>query len=189
MAQNRLRAGKSLRGDRTAYVKARQLRAFGWLADQGRPRLPGQSFEHGKARHGLAVAGFCTSSSGWSDQPFSKVRPHDAHAGARVVVSKLLSRPADRNPLAALATAAPRRMMPAMADPRPWACSARRLGRLGRWLSRASHHAPTGLGLRLALVTQKSRAALPCSACAIELQDQHARAREARAKEAKLCGS
>jgi len=37
-------------------------------------------------------------------------------AGARVVVSKLLSRPADRNPLAALATAAPRRMMSAMAD-------------------------------------------------------------------------
>jgi hypothetical protein len=26
--------------------------------------------------------------------------------------------------------------------PRPWACSARRLGRLGRRLSRASHHAP-----------------------------------------------
>jgi len=66
--------------------------------------------------------------------------------------------------------------------PRPWACSARRLGRLGRWLSRASHHAPTGLGLRLALVTQKSRAALPCSACAIELQDQHVRARGARAR-------
>ena len=44
--------------------------------------------------------------------------------------------------------------------PRPWACSARRLGRLGRWLSPASHHAPTGLGFRLALVTQKSRAAL-----------------------------
>ena len=188
MAQNRLRAGKSLRGDRTAYVKARQLRAFGWSQTRaGRACLV--KVEHGKARHGLAVAGFCTSSSGWSDQPFSKVRPHDAHAGARVVVSKLLSRPADRNPLAALATAAPRRMMPAMADPRPWACSARRLGRLGRWLSRASHHAPTGLGLRLALVTQKSRAALPCSACAIELQDQHARAREARAKEAKLCGS
>jgi hypothetical protein len=28
--------------------------------------------------------------------------------------------------------------------PRPWACSARRLGRLGRWLSRAS---PLGFGL------------------------------------------
>jgi hypothetical protein len=37
-------------------------------------------------------------------------------ADARVVVWKLLSRPADRNPLAALATAAPRRMMSAMAD-------------------------------------------------------------------------
>jgi hypothetical protein len=73
--------------------------------------------------------------------------------------------------------------------PRPWACSARRLGRLGRRLSRASHHATTGLGFRLALVT-----VLPCSACAIELQDQHAGARtyrhsEARAKEAKMGGS
>jgi hypothetical protein len=35
----------------------------------------------------------------------------------------------------------------------------------------------TGLGFGLASVNQKSRAALPRSACAIEFQKQHARAR------------
>jgi hypothetical protein len=52
----------------------------------------------------------------------------------------------------------------------------------------------TGLGFGLASVNQKSRAALPRSACAIEFQKQLARARayghcEARAKETKWGGS
>jgi hypothetical protein len=61
--------------------------------------------------------------------------------------------------------------------PRPWACSARRLGRLGRWLSRAPYHAPNRARLRPSVGHSKSRAALPCSACAIEFLDPYARAR------------
>jgi hypothetical protein len=72
--------------------------------------------------------------------------------------------------------------------PRPWACRAGRLGRLGRWLSRASTmRRPSSAPALRRLLKIASSAAVP--ACAIEFQDQHARARayghcEPRAKEA-----
>ena len=44
--------------------------------------------------------------------------------------------------------------------PRPWACSARRLGRLGRWLSRASPPASASEDLRRSLKIASSAAAL-----------------------------
>src|SRR6476469_8018488 len=58
--------------------------------------------------------------------------------------------------------------------PRPWACRAGRLGRLGRWLSRASTmRRPSSAPALRRLLKIASSAAVP--ACAIEFQDQHAR--------------
>ena len=71
--------------------------------------------------------------------------------------------------------------------PRPWACSARRLGRLGRWLSRASTlRRPASAPALRRLLKIASSAAVP--GLRHEFQDQQARARayghcEARAKE------
>jgi site-specific DNA recombinase len=61
MAQNRLRAGKSLRGDRTAYVKA-VVSAFWALSSLVKAAIDG------RLRYGLGVARFCDQPAQWSRQ-------------------------------------------------------------------------------------------------------------------------